>query len=111
MKYNVLSLVAGVILGAALVLILLGISAFFKFYSDFGKPIIYFDNQARDTINRNGFTLSPSITDPYYFITGFQDHIEFVAFSGPREVLDNIVEKKTGKKISGLSAWKNQVAG
>ncbi|HEY3417640.1 MAG TPA: hypothetical protein VGM23_12215, partial [Armatimonadota bacterium] len=96
----------GLFLGCVVTCAVFAAGTFFRWIAAWGTPIIYFDDKARVAVTQEGFTLSASITDPYYYIDGFNDHNVFIAFSGPRDELDSIVEKKSGKKIATLAAWK-----
>jgi len=71
---------------------------------------VYVGEKARTYIGENGFTLPDSATQLYYFIGGFPQHQEFLAFSGPTLALDAVVEKKIGKKLADFEPWKGQVS-
>ena len=54
--------------------------------------------------------LPPHTTDPYYYIDGWQDHTEYMAFSGTSSELDSIVEKRAGMKLSHFQQWQGDVS-
>lgn len=72
-------------------------------------PYVRFDEKARDEIGWNGQPFPAAITDIYYYQEGMLNRTIFIAFSGPRQELDRLVEVKTGKKIAELSPWRGQI--
>jgi len=109
MKATNKPLLLGFFLGVILTLVTIAAIHMLQLISKFGKPIVYYDDKAREEIIRTGNKLPTSATDLYYYIDGFQEHTIFIAFSGPRADLDRFVEDATGKKIETLAAWKGQV--
>lgn len=105
MKDTTKAFLKGLAVGVAALLLLAGIHACVAHFEPFGKTVLLYDEAARPKIAANKFALSPRCTDLFYYINGFQDHNEFLAFSGPQKELDQIVEVFTGKKLSALKPY------
>jgi hypothetical protein len=97
-----------------LVVGILGTSCFFfvreigKGVAEWGKPQVFFYDEASARIKDEGFSLSPTTFDLYYYVDGFKNHVVYAAFSDRREILDQLVSKKTGKTIEQLEVWKGK---
>lgn len=98
----------GLILGAGLVGFCWIANEVARGFKSWGAAQVYFDHEAREHISER-LQPSPEAKDVYFSIEGFQDYLIFVAYTDSSGHLEKVVRDLTGKSVSELEAWKDQI--
>ena len=85
-------------------------AVYIKVMENMWPTTVLVGERARIRVNEIVISLPPSVTDIYWYEQAQMDAAHYyLAFSGPRDVLDKTVEQLTGKKLTDLVPWKGQI--